>query len=64
MPITKYVPATKCDGYVPHCARTVFLACCAGNVPRTIVIWESLKCLIKYRTHLEYINNSLIMTKL
>ena len=47
MPITKcetYAShvrvATKCDAYVPHCARTVFLACCAGNVPRTIVIWE------------------------
>ena len=37
MPPT-YVPATKCDAYVPHCACTVFLACCAGNVPRTIVI--------------------------
>ena len=48
MPITKcekypsnYVPATKCDSYLPHCARTVFLACCAGNVLRTIVIWEA-----------------------
>ena len=38
MPPT-YVPATKCDAYVPHCARTVFHACCTGNVPRTIVIW-------------------------
>ena len=37
----KYVPATKCDAYVPHCARTVFLACCSGNVPRTIVIWDN-----------------------
>ena len=37
------VPATKCDAYVPHHARTVLLACRVGNVPRTIAIWEEIQ---------------------
>ena len=51
MPPT-YAPAIKCDAYVPHCARTVFLACCAGNVPHTIVIWvggpHQVRCFISH----------------
>ena len=36
------MPITKCETYASHYARTVFLVCCASNVPRTIVIWVYL----------------------